>query len=140
MAIKLEFISLIVPIQKIDQYYPGGFNTFIAERITMFGGRLWYDNYLFRDWAMGPDGMEGLIKFWRDRGFLFFASSTGYLPRRIALDDFNPENHANSAFDLIHSGPSTVKAIFPQKYPTISRKNPGPPFSISTTKKMVPSL
>jgi hypothetical protein len=114
MAIKLEFISLIVPIQKIDQYYPGGFNTFIAERIPMFGGRLWYDNYLFRDGPMDFMDMEDFVGF-RKRyvlpafhlinGFSARWSTTPISPRKL------PKLFPRHAFRR----PVTVKIRFTPK-------------------------
>ena len=52
MAVGLEYISLIVPIDKIEQYYPGGFEKYKSDHKQSIGGSIWYDDYLVRDGAM----------------------------------------------------------------------------------------
>ncbi len=68
MAIQLEFISLIVPIEKIEQHYSGGFDSFKRKHIDSFGGRFWHDDYLFRDGAMNSMDIQMMIDDWQKLG------------------------------------------------------------------------
>jgi len=61
MTIQLEFINFIVPISEIEEKYPGGWVQCLMDHENFFGGRVWYDEYLFRDGAMNPMNIEGLI-------------------------------------------------------------------------------
>ena len=68
MAIRCEFIAIIVPIANIDRVYPGGFAAFKEENASLFGGRLWHDDHLFRDGAMSPANATQAVDFWRHQG------------------------------------------------------------------------
>ena len=68
MAVGLEFISLIVPIEKIEQYYPGGFEKYKSDNEQSIGGRIWYDDYLVRDGAMSNYDVGRLIQEWESYG------------------------------------------------------------------------
>lgn len=68
MAIHLEFIDLIIPIANIDRVYPGGFAQYKIDNAEAFGGRLWHDDFLFRDGAMDALSMEHMVKEWEQRG------------------------------------------------------------------------
>ena len=68
MAIALEFINFIVRRDAIDARYPGGWAKCLRDHRPLLGGRVYYDRYLFRDGAMGPAGIDLLLKQWRDRG------------------------------------------------------------------------
>ena len=70
MAIKLEFINFIVPIEKIRAKYPGGWEQCLKDHQHLIGGRVWYDEYLFRDGAMNPMDMENIVVRWESKGFL----------------------------------------------------------------------
>ena len=61
MAIQLEFINLIVPIDTIKAKYPGGWEACLEDHKDAIGGRIWYDDYLFRDGAMSPMDMQFLV-------------------------------------------------------------------------------
>jgi hypothetical protein len=69
MAVALEFIDFIVPIELIKAKYPGGWEQCLEDHSNLIGGRVWYDEYLFRDGAMGPAGIEALVQQWADLGF-----------------------------------------------------------------------
>lgn len=77
MAVRLEFINLIIPIENIDQYYPGGFKTFFEQHKSSFGKVLWHDEYLFRDGAMNPLDMQDMVNYWQDRGLTPFEEIDG---------------------------------------------------------------
>jgi hypothetical protein len=70
MAIRLEFIDFIIPIEKIDLVYPGGFSK-LKEDFLMDGNvteRFWHDKYLFRDGAMNAIDIERLVEEWENLG------------------------------------------------------------------------
>ena len=68
MALALEYISLIVPINKIEQYYPGGFEKYKSDHKQSIGGSIWYDEYLVRDGAMSNYEVGRLIQEWESYG------------------------------------------------------------------------
>src|SRR5690554_3535880 len=69
MAIQLECISFIVPIEKIKEKYPGGWEQCLIDHKKLIGGRVWFDEYLFRDGAMNPADIYHLIEEWQALGF-----------------------------------------------------------------------
>jgi hypothetical protein len=69
MAIASEFIDFIVPIKLIEQKYPGGWEQCLEDHKDLIGGRVWYDEHLFRDGAMNPMDIECLVNDWTDLGF-----------------------------------------------------------------------
>jgi hypothetical protein len=68
LAVQLEFINLIVPIQKIDEIYPDGWSGCLRDHAKSIGRIVWYDDHLFRTGAMDPDMAENLIKKWTSLG------------------------------------------------------------------------
>lgn len=70
MAIATEFINFIVPIQVIRDKYPGGWEQCLKDHEHLIGGRVWYDEYLFRDGAMNPTDTEYLVERWEAKGFI----------------------------------------------------------------------
>jgi hypothetical protein len=71
MGVSLEFIDFIVPIKIIEEKYPGGW----AQ--PFIGGRVWYDDHLFRDGAMNPSDMGQLVAEWQDLGFQVVVEKDG---------------------------------------------------------------
>ena len=69
MAIATEFINFIVPIHNIRAKYPGGWEQCLKDHEHLIGGRVWYDEYLFRDGAMNPMDIESLVEEWEAMGF-----------------------------------------------------------------------
>lgn len=69
MAVALEFIDLIVPIELIRKKYTGGWDACLRNHKWSFGFCIWHDDHLFRDGAMNPADIRALIKEWEDRGF-----------------------------------------------------------------------
>ena len=61
MAIKLEFFDFIVPIKTIKKKYPGGWGQCLKDHDGDIGGRVWYDEHLFRDGAMSPNDIAYLV-------------------------------------------------------------------------------
>ena len=68
MAIQCEFIDLIIPIDKIELVYTGGFKKFKEDHIQGFSGRLYHDNFLFRDGAMCNEDIKILVNEWEALG------------------------------------------------------------------------
>lgn len=68
MAVRLEFIDFLVPIATIRVKYPGGWEQCLADHDGLVGGRVWYDEYLFRDGAMNPLDIRYLVDRWRALG------------------------------------------------------------------------
>jgi hypothetical protein len=77
VAVRLEFINLLIPIRNIDARYPGGFKKFCEDNRRLLGGRLWHDDYLLRDGAMNPKDMESLVGYWKGLGLTPFVEIEG---------------------------------------------------------------
>ena len=69
MAIATEFIDFIVPIETIRQKYPGGWEQCLKDHENLMNGRVWFDEHLFRDGAMGPLDIESIVERWEAMGF-----------------------------------------------------------------------
>ncbi len=69
MAIYTEFIDFIVPINEIRAKYPGGWEACLRDHEPLLGGRVWHDDYLFRDGAMNQADISFLIQTWKSYGF-----------------------------------------------------------------------
>ena len=68
MAIHLEMINLIIPIQRIETYYPGGWDGFHAEHHDAIGWQIWHDDHLCREGAMNPMDLEIRLDHWNALG------------------------------------------------------------------------
>ena len=77
MAIQTEFIDFIVNIHAVRAKYPGGWEACLKDHAPLIGGRVWYDDYLFRDGAMGPQGIEALVEEWTALGLVGRAQVDG---------------------------------------------------------------
>lgn len=77
MAVALEFIDFIVSRRAIEEKYPGGWEKCLADHNGLIGGRIWYDEYLFRDGAMNPQDIEALVAYWQDIGLEPFTEVDG---------------------------------------------------------------
>lgn len=69
MAVQLEFINFIVPIEVIKQKYPGGWEQCLKDHDNLIGGRVWFDEHLFRDGAMNSRDIGHLVEEWQSLGF-----------------------------------------------------------------------
>ena len=69
MAIKLQFFDFIVPIKTIKKKYQGGWKQCLKDHDDLIGGRVWYDEHLFREGAMSPNDIGYLVEWWSDKGF-----------------------------------------------------------------------
>lgn len=70
MAIAFEFINCLVPRSAIERRYPGGWTQCLRDHAPFLGGRVYYDDHLFHDGAMGPGGIDLLSRQWSAQGFL----------------------------------------------------------------------
>jgi hypothetical protein len=77
MAIKLEFLNLIIPIKQINFCYPGGFDLFREHHQEKFGENFWHDMHLFRDGAMTSMEIESLVSFWQHKGLAPYIEQNG---------------------------------------------------------------
>ena len=64
MAISITFITFIMPLSNVDKYYPGGVEMFKKEHSEDYE----FDNFLCRTSAMGWEGIEIVINFWKSLG------------------------------------------------------------------------
>jgi hypothetical protein len=70
MAIRLEYINLIIPLKNINLCYPGGFELFRAHHQNKFGETFWHDAHLFRDGAISAADVDSLVLFWQHKGLV----------------------------------------------------------------------
>lgn len=70
MSVHLEFINFIIPVHVIKEKYPGGWKKCLSDHENLIGGRVWYDDYLFRDGAMNPGDIQHLIDEWSGMDFI----------------------------------------------------------------------
>lgn len=77
MAVYCEFINIIIPIANIDRVYPGGFAAYKQEHAKEFTGRMYHDEYLFRDGAMSAGDAQAIITEWEQRGLIPLISKDG---------------------------------------------------------------
>lgn len=77
MAVRCEFIDIIIPIANIERAYPGGFAGFKTDNAGLIGGRLWHDGHLLRDGAMSPADAREAIAYWERLGLVAMDSTEG---------------------------------------------------------------
>lgn len=77
MAIQTEFIDFIVSVDAIRAKYPGGWEACLRDHANLIGGRVWYDDYLFRDGAMSPHDIGMLVEEWTALGLVGRAQVDG---------------------------------------------------------------
>jgi hypothetical protein len=69
MAVALEYLSIVVPIRKIDRCKSlGGFRGFLRSQGFPGLGAQWHDEFLFREGAMNATDIEVMIAVWKNRG------------------------------------------------------------------------
>lgn len=68
MAVRLEFIDILVPVHVIEERYPGGFSQCLADHRALIGRRIWHDGRLLRDGAFDPQEARERVEGWQARG------------------------------------------------------------------------
>ena len=69
MAIRIERLNIIVPIEKINSIFPGVFSGFVQKNRRNFGGTIWYDDFLLREGALTPVELKKQLSVWESIGF-----------------------------------------------------------------------
>lgn len=69
MSVALEFIDFVVRIDAIREKYPGGLEQCKEDHREAIGRRIWFDDHLWRDGAMNPNDIHGLVEHWESLGF-----------------------------------------------------------------------
>lgn len=70
MAIALIYMNFLVPVKTIREKYPGGWDQCLKDHAQEIKrGRVWFDDHLLHDGAMGPIDIEALIRRWARWGF-----------------------------------------------------------------------
>lgn len=69
MAIRIEFVNLIIPIERINNsQLEGGFKSVINKYKNAIGRSVWFDEYLFRIGWMDTWMIDSEIDFWINQG------------------------------------------------------------------------
>ena len=58
-----------MPVLVIRNKYPGGWEQCLEDHRLLIGGRVWFDEHLFRDGAMNPKDIQTLFDEWTALGF-----------------------------------------------------------------------
>jgi hypothetical protein len=86
MAIFLECINLVIPIEVLDSCQAvGGFRGFLQSEADWIGRMVWYDEHLCRaGGAMSPDDARAMVQQWERRGLRGRVEQGG----RVVWQDF----------------------------------------------------
>jgi hypothetical protein len=68
MAVRLEFIDVLIPVHVIETRYPGGLSQCLADRRALIGRRIWHDGRLLRDGALDPAAARQCVETWQAYG------------------------------------------------------------------------
>ena len=63
MALKCEFINVIINLSSLDKSYAGGREQFIKENQERLGKIEWYDDYIYRTGAMSPRAAQDIVVY-----------------------------------------------------------------------------
>ncbi len=77
MAIALEYLDLVVPIARIRESYPGGWEQCRRDYAARLGQRVWHDQHLLRDGAMSLEEVQVLVEGWSVLGFQVTGTRNG---------------------------------------------------------------
>ena len=71
MAIQVQFITLVIPIEQIDaSAEPGGFVGLLEREAADDGNRFWHDDHLYAIAFMNPLETQRAMKHWETRGLV----------------------------------------------------------------------
>jgi hypothetical protein len=76
MAILSLFYSIIIPIENLRRILTKEELQKIINKRTR-DGRVWFDNYLYREGSMSPADNERIIKFWENKGLVPMETKNG---------------------------------------------------------------
>ena len=68
MAVRLEFIDILLPVHVIEDRYPGGLQQCVADHRGLLGRRMWHDGLLLRDGALDPLDARLRVEGWQTLG------------------------------------------------------------------------
>ncbi len=69
MAVKLEFINILIPVENIERCASiGGFKGFLGMKEGLLGEIDWYDEHLYRTGVMNPLEIEEIVDDWKVYG------------------------------------------------------------------------
>jgi len=69
MAVKIRYLSVVVPIASIDRSgEPGGFKGLLERDSEGRGKSFWHDDALFVEYGMHPDDIQMLVERWEALG------------------------------------------------------------------------
>ena len=74
MAIECRYMNLIIPIEKIEKHYPGGFKQYKIDNEKSITE---YDEYLVMQSAMGMEDIEAFAKECEDFGLVGVVEKDG---------------------------------------------------------------
>lgn len=78
MAVRIQFISVVIPIDCINNSsYPGGFAGLQETEREHIGKLIWHDDHLLVECAMGPPDVQAIVERWEEYG----------LTARVGSDD-----------------------------------------------------
>jgi len=69
MAVKCEFINIIINLESVDKKYQGGRKRFLKDFGNRLGKTDWHDNFLYRTGAMSPKDTMDVVKYLQTLGF-----------------------------------------------------------------------
>lgn len=64
MAVTVQFITLVVRIDRINAHYPGGFSAYLEQQEKPVE----HDDHLLRQGAMSPMDIESAVNEWKEIG------------------------------------------------------------------------
>lgn len=72
MALFLQFISVVIPIETIEKKckHLGGFKGILELNKKWVGKKILYDQYLYKDGAMGSYDIGIIVDFWEKQGLI----------------------------------------------------------------------
>ena len=71
MAVRIKFISVVVPIKRINaSSISGGLQGIVAGHPQSAGKAFWHDDHLFVEYAMNPMDTQSLVQRWESYGLV----------------------------------------------------------------------
>ena len=78
MAVRIKFLSVVVPIERINaSSIPGSFQGILASHPQIAGKAFWHDDHLFVEFAMNPMDTQALVQQWESQGLVARVETNG---------------------------------------------------------------